>query len=97
MTTPAGPGGGLAGPGGRPGQLPTLGPIGSGRTGRDPPALRHLAACHKTALPVVGEHIEEIAKRFYKHMFEARPDLLDGLFNRGNQADGPDLWLADFR
>ena len=39
-------------------------------------------------LPVVGEHIEEIAKRFYKHMFEARPDLLDGLFNRGNQADG---------
>ena len=39
-------------------------------------------------LPVVGEHIEEIAKRFYKHMFDARPDLLDGLFNRGNQADG---------
>jgi nitric oxide dioxygenase len=37
---------------------------------------------------VVGEHIEEIAKRFYKHMFEAQPDLLDGLFNRGNQADG---------
>lgn len=42
----------------------------------------------KVTLPVVGEHIEEIAKRFYKHMFEARPDLLDGLFNRGNQADG---------
>ena len=42
----------------------------------------------KATLPVVGEHIEEIAKRFYKHMFEARPDLLDGLFNRGNQADG---------
>ena len=37
---------------------------------------------------MVGEHIEEIAKRFYKHMFDARPDLLDGLFNRGNQADG---------
>lgn len=42
----------------------------------------------KATLPVVGEHIEEIAKRFYKHMFDARPDLLDGLFNRGNQADG---------
>jgi nitric oxide dioxygenase len=42
----------------------------------------------KATLPVVGDHIEEIAKRFYKHMFEARPDLLDGLFNRGNQADG---------
>ncbi|MET4137218.1 globin domain-containing protein [Pseudarthrobacter sp. PvP090] len=42
----------------------------------------------KATLPVVGEHIEEIAKRFYKHMFEARPELLDGLFNRGNQADG---------
>ncbi|MDN4645180.1 globin domain-containing protein [Arthrobacter sp. PsM3] len=42
----------------------------------------------KATLPVVGENIEEIAKRFYKHMFEARPDLLDGLFNRGNQADG---------
>ena len=37
---------------------------------------------------MVGENIEEIAKRFYKHMFDARPDLLDGLFNRGNQADG---------
>jgi nitric oxide dioxygenase len=42
----------------------------------------------KATLPVVGEHIDEIAKRFYKHMFEARPDLIDGLFNRGNQADG---------
>jgi nitric oxide dioxygenase len=42
----------------------------------------------KATLPVVGEHIEEIAKRFYKDMFDARPDLLDGLFNRGNQADG---------
>ncbi|WP_131683995.1 globin domain-containing protein [Pseudarthrobacter sp. YALA5] len=42
----------------------------------------------QATLPVVGANIEEIAKRFYKHMFEARPDLLDGLFNRGNQADG---------
>nr|WP_330059395.1 globin domain-containing protein [Paenarthrobacter sp. Z7-10] len=42
----------------------------------------------KATLPVVGENIREIAQRFYAHMFEARPDLLDGLFNRGNQADG---------
>ena len=42
----------------------------------------------KATLPVVGDNIQEIAKRFYQHMFEARPDLLDGLFNRGNQADG---------
>ena len=42
----------------------------------------------KATLPVVGENIQEIAKRFYQHMFDARPDLLDGLFNRGNQADG---------
>lgn len=39
-------------------------------------------------LPVVGENIGEIARRFYAHMFEDRPELLDGLFNRGNQADG---------
>jgi nitric oxide dioxygenase len=39
-------------------------------------------------LPVVGENIREIAQRFYKHMFAEHPELLDGLFNRGNQADG---------
>jgi nitric oxide dioxygenase len=42
----------------------------------------------KATLPVVGEHIQEIAARFYAHMFEGNPELLDGLFNRGNQADG---------
>ena len=42
----------------------------------------------KATLPVVGENIQEIAQRFYRHMFEERPELLDGLFNRGNQADG---------
>lgn len=42
----------------------------------------------KATLPVVGEHIQEIASRFYAHMFEGHPELLDGLFNRGNQADG---------
>lgn len=42
----------------------------------------------EATLPVVGEHIGEIARRFYAHMFDEKPELLDGLFNRGNQADG---------
>ncbi|MFI7741972.1 globin domain-containing protein [Kocuria rhizosphaericola] len=42
----------------------------------------------KATLPVVGENIQEIAQRFYAHMFGEHPELLDGLFNRGNQADG---------
>lgn len=39
-------------------------------------------------LPVVGQHIGEIAGRFYGHMFAAHPELMDGIFNRGNQARG---------
>ncbi|MFP5345858.1 MAG: globin domain-containing protein [Actinomycetes bacterium] len=39
-------------------------------------------------LPAVADNIEKIAKRFYEHMFGAHPELLDGLFNRGNQAEG---------
>ncbi|PWF82740.1 hemin transporter [Kocuria rosea] len=42
----------------------------------------------KATLPVVGENIQEIARRFYAHMFGEHPELMDGLFNRGNQADG---------
>ncbi|MBD7996476.1 hemin transporter [Arthrobacter sp. Sa2CUA1] len=42
----------------------------------------------EATLPVVGANIGEIAKRFYSHMFAEKPELLDGLFNRGNQADG---------
>jgi nitric oxide dioxygenase len=42
----------------------------------------------KATLPAVGDNIQEIARRFYGHMFAAHPELLDGLFNRGNQADG---------
>lgn len=42
----------------------------------------------EATLPVVGQNIGEIAKRFYAHMFADRPELMDGLFNRGNQADG---------
>jgi len=42
----------------------------------------------EATLPVVGENIGQIAERFYEHMFEGNPELLDGLFNRGNQAEG---------
>ncbi|MGY1747328.1 globin domain-containing protein [Blastococcus sp. SYSU D00695] len=42
----------------------------------------------EATLPVVGENIGMIAERFYEHMFGEHPELLDGLFNRGNQAEG---------
>src|SRR4051794_9313073 len=39
-------------------------------------------------LPLVGANIHRIAERFYQHLFGEHPELLDGVFNRGNQADG---------
>lgn len=42
----------------------------------------------EATLPVVGERIGEIAGRFYQHLFGEHPELLDGTFNRGNQARG---------
>src|SRR3954451_9501576 len=42
----------------------------------------------EATLPAVGQHIGEIAQRFYAHLFGAHPELLDGTFNRGNQARG---------
>ena len=42
----------------------------------------------EATLPAVGANIGEIARRFYPHMFGAHPELLDGIFNRGNQARG---------
>ena len=41
----------------------------------------------EATLPVVAENIEEIATRFYTHLFGEHPELLDGTFNRGNQAE----------
>jgi hemoglobin-like flavoprotein len=41
----------------------------------------------EATLPVVAENIEEIATRFYVHLFGEHPELLDGTFNRGNQAE----------
>ena len=42
----------------------------------------------EATLPAVADNIGEIARRFYAHMFGAHPELMDGLFNRGNQAQG---------
>src|SRR4051795_11882534 len=42
----------------------------------------------EATLPAVGQNIGKIAERFYQHMFGNHPELLDGLFNRGNQAEG---------
>src|SRR5215469_13270555 len=39
-------------------------------------------------LPAVDQHIHEIADIFYQHLFDTHPELLDGVFNRGNQAEG---------
>jgi nitric oxide dioxygenase len=42
----------------------------------------------EATLPVVALHIDEIATGFYWHLFAEHPELLDGTFNRGNQAEG---------
>ena len=42
----------------------------------------------EATLPVVADNIQEIATRFYTHLFGEHPELLDGTFNRGNQAEG---------
>jgi nitric oxide dioxygenase len=46
------------------------------------------AAVVRATLPAVGGALEEITTRFYGTMFSEHPELLDGLFNRGNQATG---------
>ncbi|GAA4879337.1 globin domain-containing protein [Kitasatospora terrestris] len=42
----------------------------------------------RATLPAVGAALDEITTRFYATMFSDRPELLDGMFNRGNQASG---------
>lgn len=42
----------------------------------------------EATLPVIDQHIQEIADSFYRHLFDTHPELLDGVFNRGNQAVG---------
>ncbi|MCD9586875.1 globin domain-containing protein [Streptomyces sp. 8ZJF_21] len=46
------------------------------------------AAVVRVTLPTVGGALDEITARFYGTMFTEQPELLDGLFNRGNQASG---------
>lgn len=46
------------------------------------------AAVVRATLPAVAGALDEITARFYGAMFRDRPELLDGMFNRGNQASG---------
>ncbi|WP_406327017.1 globin domain-containing protein [Streptomyces sp. NBC_00203] len=46
------------------------------------------AALVRATLPAVAGALDEITTRFYDTMFHDRPELLDGMFNRGNQASG---------
>ncbi|MDF2823879.1 MAG: hemoglobin-like flavoprotein [Mycobacterium sp.] len=50
--------------------------------------LAHHADIIVATLPLVGAHIDEITTEFYRGLFDAHPDLLRNLFNRGNQAQG---------
>jgi len=42
----------------------------------------------EATLPLVGSRIGEITADFYKRLFSAHPELLDGLFSRSNQRSG---------
>jgi nitric oxide dioxygenase len=42
----------------------------------------------RATLPAVGGAVTEITGLFYRKLFEAHPELLRDLFNRGNQASG---------
>ncbi len=46
------------------------------------------ASVVRATLPAVAAALDEITTRFYGTMLHDRPELLDGLFNRGNQAGG---------
>lgn len=42
----------------------------------------------EATLPLVGARIQVITPNFYRRLFAAHPELLDGLFSRSNQRDG---------
>ncbi|WGD37741.1 globin domain-containing protein [Lysinibacter sp. HNR] len=42
----------------------------------------------EATLPIIGERIGHITPRFYKRMFDAHPELLDGIFSTNNQKTG---------
>lgn len=49
---------------------------------------RENAEIISATLPLVGAHIDRITICFYQRLFDAHPELLRNLFNRGNQAQG---------
>ncbi|CAM5635838.1 nitric oxide dioxygenase OS=Streptomyces fumanus OX=67302 GN=GCM10018772_18490 PE=3 SV=1 [Streptomyces fumanus] len=42
----------------------------------------------RATLPAVGAAIDDMTRLFYRRLFDAHPELLRDLFNRGNQANG---------
>jgi nitric oxide dioxygenase len=46
------------------------------------------ASVIRATLPAAGGALDKITTRFYATMFADRPELLDGMFNCGNQASG---------
>lgn len=48
----------------------------------------------EATLPAVADNIEEIDRRFYDHMFAARPDLMDGLFTAATRPKAPSRWRS---
>ncbi|WP_319640325.1 globin domain-containing protein [Acaricomes phytoseiuli] len=42
----------------------------------------------EATLPVLKDRLTDIAGLFYEKLFTAHPELLDGMFNRGNQKSG---------
>ncbi|NNJ07420.1 hemin transporter [Streptomyces sp. PKU-MA01144] len=42
----------------------------------------------RATLPIVGAALGDITELFYRKLFDAHPELLRDLFNRGNQANG---------
>ncbi|MDQ1006107.1 hypothetical protein QFZ82_000592 [Streptomyces sp. V4I23] len=42
----------------------------------------------RATLPAVGAAIGNITELFYRKLFDAHPELLRDVFNRGNQANG---------
>src|SRR5690606_9877893 len=56
--------------------------------GGSPMLSAESAAVVRATLPVIGAALDAITTRFYETMFAERPELLDGLFNLGNQRSG---------
>ena len=42
----------------------------------------------EATLPIIAERINDITPDFYRRMFAARPDLMDGMFSRSSQLEG---------